>query len=301
MFLIASPSFGLVSGGAVDSLVAYVLTFDEEVHVRAVIQSLKRVTNDVVIVDSASGDKTQDLAREAGAIVWERPFETHAAQHTWAIERIREVFDPDWILTLDADERLSDALVEEIRTLDAGKPGPDVYLLPRRLRFCGRVLRFGGFARTRLPRLFRPSSGAYEQREINEHFIPVEGARIGALESPIVHEDVASWERYIEKHNHYSTLEALVRWRAEGDSASGVRVGQAFRFPHLRRRWLRVRILNRLPAKPLFRFLQLYFFYGGFLDGSAGFNIALFMSWQEMCTDLKFRELERRRRRDRLE
>jgi len=276
-------------------LVAYVLTRDEEAHIVNVVHSLRQVTDSVVVIDSGSADSTQNLARRAGAEVWERPFEGFSAQRNWAIERIIATYDPAWILALDADERLSTTLAAEIqRVTHQADSTRDVYLFRLKIRFAGRALRFGGLARTLLPRLYRPGAGRYEQRSVNEHFAPYPGARLAILGGWLLHEDVASWERHIAKHNLYSTLEAQARLE-RSRSGHGISLREAFRRPYLRRRFLRERLWNHLPAKSLLRFLQIYVLSGGFLDGSAGYKVALFQAWQEMCTDLKYGELLRDR------
>jgi glycosyltransferase involved in cell wall biosynthesis len=273
-------------------LVAYVLTRDEEVHIADAIHSLHQVTDRLVVVDSLSSDRTCEIARQHGAEVWERRFDSFSAQRNWAIDRLLQEYGPDWILQLDADERLTAELVAEVKELIArDDPAHDAFLLPLQTRFAGKLLRFGGFSRTQLMRLFRPSAGRYEERDVNEHFVVAPTARLGTLQGALVHEDVKSWERHIAKHNRYSTLEAEARWARQAQNRARLSLATARKQRHLRRRWLREQIWDRLPARPAVRFFQVYVLGGGFLDGSAGFRIALFHAWQEMCTDLKYENL----------
>lgn len=271
---------------------AFVLTLNEERLVAGAIGSLKQVTADVAVLDSFSDDATETVAHQAGAAVWKRRFDSFSDQRNYAIERLVDQYDPDWILTIDADERLSPALINELRrVLLDSRHGPawDAAMIPRQVRFSGRYLRHGTLSQPRLLRLYRPTAGRYEERAVNEHFQLELGGRIGSLSSAILHEDVISWERHIAKHNRYSTLEAQERLRLRFDS--GVSFLAALSTPYLRRRLLRERVWNQLPGKPLLRFVQMYFICGGFLDGSAGFSFALFHAWQEMCTEQKFKEL----------
>lgn len=269
-------------------LVAYVLTRNEEQHVGDVVRSLLLVTDRVLVIDSESEDATRKLAVDAGAEVVVHPFEGFSAQRNWAVAHLRERWGADWVLSLDADERLSAELVEEINHLALGANGHAAYLVPRVVRFEGRLLRFGGTARSRLLRLFRATSGHYEARAVNEHFALDGGAALGALDHPIIHEDVVCWERYIDKHNRYSTMEAEARVAAQRGDLSAM---AALRRPDLRRRWVRERVWNKLPAKPAVYFLYAYVGRGGFLDGRAGLDRAVFGAWQELCSDLKWREL----------
>lgn len=274
------------------SLVGCVLTFNEERHVCEVVRSLKQVTDNILVVDSGSSDGTQSKAVEAGANVLQRQFDSYAAQRNWAIEQAVELHHPKWVLFLDADERILRETAEEIREVVRCEE-PAVYMIRRQLIFAGKLLRFGGFSRTRLARLFQPGSGCYEDRLVNEHFMAHKGSAIGRLRNPIVHEDVSSWERYVDKHNRYSTLEARERYARVIDSAPRTTLRDVTRSPFLLRRWMREAMFERLPAKSALRFLYLYVLLGGFLDGGPGFKAALFQSWQEMVTEEKFQELQR--------
>jgi hypothetical protein len=202
---------------------------------------------------------------------------------------VKDRYQPDYVLSLDADEWLSDDLTKEIRKrmADGNLGDYDVYLFHRQIRFAGRSLRWGGFANTWLPRLFRTDAGRYENRAVNEHLAVRATATVARLSGILVNDDVDSWEQYIAKHNGYSTLEAQARVELRRGAAEKTKLANAIRRPYLRRRWLRQHVWDRLPARPVLRFVQIYLIAGGFLDGRAGFRRALFEAWQEMCTDLK--------------
>jgi glycosyltransferase involved in cell wall biosynthesis len=270
-----------------------ILTLNEEHHITAAVQSLARVVDHVLVVDSQSTDATVQLAEAAGAAAVVRPFDDFSQQRNFATDEAVRRWDPAWIVSLDADERIPEALAAELTAVLRSGTSVDVYLLPLRIQFDGRVLRHGGFARSRLPRVYRPTAGRYETRAVNEHFTPAAHARTATMSAPLVHEDVTSWERHIAKHNRYSTLEAEARAHRVAQPGSGVSLRTAVRHPNLRRRWLRERVWDRLPGRPAVRFVQIYVLSLGFLDGRAGFRIALFHAWQEMCTDAKYEALSR--------
>lgn len=271
-------------------LVGCILTKDEEASVGEAVRSLRAAADVVVVIDSLSQDQTRQVATAAGALVWERPFDDFATQRNWALDEIEARLAPAWVFSLDADERVTPGLAEELRTVAASDESMcDAFTVVRHVRFCGRVLRHGGMASTRLVRMMRPGAGRYERRSVNEHFVVAAGLRTGALREPLLHEDVPSWARYIDKHNRYSTLEARARLALSG--GRGVTLRHALTHPSLRRRWLRERVWNRLPAKPALRFLQAYVLQLGFLDGTAGLNRAVFNAWFEMCIDLKYHAL----------
>lgn len=277
-------------------LVACVLTLNEERRIERAINSLGGAVDRVVVVDSGSTDRTRALAEAAGATVVTRPFTGYADQRNWALDEITSRFDGRWIFTLDADEWLSPELHRELASFDPRTAPHDVVLVRRRTRFAGRVLRHGGFGETWLARLVRAGFTRYEDRGVNEHLVIPTGARVGRMHGWLEHGDVDSWADYIDKHNRYSTLEAEARLAAErrGGPMPGART--AWRDATLRRRYVRQHIYERLPARPALRFLASYVALGGFLDGRAGFDRALFEAWQELCIDLKADELRRNRR-----
>jgi len=270
-------------------LVAYVLTWNEAAKIRRSVTSLLQVTPQVVVVDSESTDETRAIATDLGADVVVHPFEGFSAQRNWALDYVKDRYQPDYVLSLDADEWLSGDLIDEIRkrTADGTLRDYDVYLFHREIRFAGRSLRWGGFANTWLPRLFGSNTGRYENRAVNEHLAVRPTATVARLPGTVVNDDVASWEEYIAKHNGYSTLEAQARVELHRGVAEKATLADAIRRPYLRHRWLRQHVWDRLPARPALRFVQIYLIAGGFLDGRAGFRRALFEAWQDMCIDLK--------------
>ncbi len=275
-------------------LVGCILTLDEQGKVGRAVDSLRAVTDAVVVVDSGSTDDTIATARRHRADVVVHPFESYPRQRNWALDHLHERFGPCWVLSIDADEWLHDQLTAELRALrpqlTSGHPH-DVYLAPRRTRFEGRVLRFGGFGRTWLARLFRSDLARYGERPVNEHLDLPPSARVGRLHGWLEHDDVDDWSRYITKHDRYSTLEAEARRerRARPDPAGLLDLR---RDPTRLRQILRHQVYDRLPARPAVRFVTSYVLLGGFLDGRPGFDRSLFEAWQEMCIDVKSKQAE---------
>lgn len=287
---ISHPQAGGKRSGPRPHLVSYILTLNEEANISEAIRSVRVISDEIVVLDSGSEDRTVDVAVAEGAKVWHREFDSEHLQRNWAVERINNEWPGSWVLEIDADERVTPSLAGEIRALLEQEPHHDAYLVTLRFLFDGRILRFGGFSRTRLPRLRRADAGRYEEREVNPHLI-LRSRRLGRLRGHIVHTDVGSWERHIDKHNRYSSLEARARMRAVTRPEMRVRTLTAVRLPYRRRRWIREHVWNRLPAKPLLLFANSYLICGGWLDGRPGFRNAVFRSWQAMCTDLKYKHL----------
>lgn len=279
-------------------VIVCIVTLNEEKLIAGAIRSAKQLTNDIVVVDSFSSDATCEIASREGAIVWQHEFESYARQRNWALDRIELEFGHVWMMDIDADERVSPELGNEIRELMLEtSPRHDVYIVKWLLHFHGRPLRHGGFASTKIARLYDISAARYEIREINQHLAPLPGTTTGSLKGRLIHEDVRSWTHHIDKHNMISSLEAAARLRVKTEGRR-VTLMDAVKKPFLRRRWLREAVWDRLPGRPAIRFVQIYFLLGGFLDGSQGFEMAVFQAWQEMCIDLKYQELLRERAAD---
>jgi hypothetical protein len=202
----------------------------------------------------------------------------------------------DWIFLVDADEALTPELAEEIR-LAIKDPGINGYYICLRMYFLGRLLRHGGAGFWKLS-LFRRGKGSFECRlrgqdrsmadmEVHEHVV-VEG-NVARLKSPLVHRNVESLSRYIQKHDEYSNWEAKV-W-VEGE-ANGQLTASPFGTQAQRRRWMKKNFL-RIPGAPLWFFVFRYFLSLGFLDGLPGLIYCGFQAVQVFHIKAKIYELRR--------
>ncbi len=250
-------------------------------------------SDDVVVVDSESSDGTAELARQKDARVV--PFRWNGKlpkKKSWALSNID--WRHDWILILDADERVSRELALELGK--ASEDGDiDGYLIKRRLFFMDRWIRHCGFYPGWSLRLFRRSQGRYEKlvegdtasgdNEVHEHVVLKDDP--GRLEHDLLHyayPDISGW---VEKHNRYSNWEARVelgRLASLGpDNHRSIR------------RWLRG-MSRRLPFRPSLRFLYSYVVMGGFLDGRPGYVLCRLLATYELLSVLKVEELRAARR-----
>jgi glycosyltransferase involved in cell wall biosynthesis len=195
---------------------------------------------EVIVVENDSTDDTVGLAKRAGATVLSHPFTTIGAQRNAAISRATS----DWILVVDADERATPALGEEIRRSLGALEGREAFRIPRRNFFLGREVKHGGWANDRPVRLFR-STLRYNASRVHEH-VDVSG-HVGELTEPLMHTPYASFDDYFEKLDRYS------RWWAEDRYERG-------------RRASALSVVFRPPA----RFVSMYFLRGGWMDGAAG-------------------------------
>jgi glycosyltransferase involved in cell wall biosynthesis len=243
--------------------------------------------DDIVVLDSNSADRTVAIAEGAAARVVRREFDNFSAHKNWALDNID--FRHPWILLLDADERVSAPLADEIHAAIAADDGPAGYYIPRRTIFAGRWLRHGGVWPDYNLRLLRRGHGRYEDRLVHEHII-LDG-EAGYLKGHLLHDDGKGLERFLERHNHYTTLEAveIVRSRTGGKA---VRLAGDLRLAGPpRRRALKNFAQRYLPARPLCVFVYMYVLKGGFLDGRAGFRYALLKMFFEHQIVAKVKEL----------
>jgi glycosyltransferase involved in cell wall biosynthesis len=247
-----------------------VLTRNEEANIAACLESVGWA-DDVLVVDSYSADRTVEIAERMGAKVCAHPFNGYAAQRNWALGHLP--FANDWILMLDADERIPTQLAAEIAHV-VGNPANShagFYLKFRHI-FLGRWLKHGGLYPTWVLRLFLRQRVRFEERPLNEHAI-LDGTA-GYLDQPFNHDDRKSLSDWVAKHNRYADLE--VREFLQEKFAGGYRGSLRARFcgsQAERKRWIKLKVWNRLPLllRPFFFFFRNYFLKFGFLDGRAGF------------------------------
>jgi glycosyltransferase involved in cell wall biosynthesis len=269
------------------SVSAIVLTLNEEINLAECLASLSW-SDDVVVFDSFSSDRTVEIARAHGARVVQRPFDNWSAHQNWAVRSIE--FRHPWVLYIDADERCDAALRDEVLRRARTDAPEAAFRIRRKDYFMGKWLRHAQIYPSWLVRLFRPAAIRYE-RLVNP--VATVDGQIGELEGHIIHypfsHGVAHW---IARHNRYSDMEAIEAIKVQ----DGERVPATLwaRDPNERRRALKD-IFFRLPGRPLLRFLYSYVWRRGFLDGRPGFTYAVLMGCYEFMITCKVREARRRR------
>ena len=226
-----------------------IVAWNEEERLRACLESVAWA-DEIVLVDGESTDKTVALAREFTDRVWVRSWPGFAAQKNFALEQATG----DWVLALDADERVTPELHARIARIladDAARqPVADGYALPRKNVFWGRWVRHGGLYPDYQLRLFRRRLGRFLADAVHES-VQVEG-RVERLGEALLHHSYRSLEDFVQRSNRYSTL-AAGEWLRHGKRAG----------------------LADLIFRPLGRFLSMYIVQRGFLDGWRGFVLAV--------------------------
>lgn len=239
------------------SLTVIVLTLNEERHLVDCLRSAVQLTDQVLVLDSGSTDRTLEIASEFGTDIVHRDFDGYASQRNAAIAMV----DTEWILFLDADEYLPDELIEEIQAVLADPPA-DVhgYRIARENRFGTRTLRGGGWWPDAQLRLFRREYGHYDTTiQVHEH-LQLSG-NATSLESPMVHTNFDSFSEFRSIQRRYALMQAN-QHLANGETG--------------RRR--------TIIGRPVREFWRRFVSLGGYRDGALGFALAGSMGWYEFQT-----------------
>lgn len=220
-------------------LSAVIITWNAASQLEACLRSV-RFADEIVVVDSGSSDGTVELAERNGARVLRREWLGFGAQKQFAVEAAAN----DWVLCVDADERVSERLRDEIAA-ELRAPRGFVYAMPRCNRFLGRWLRHGEGYPDWSVRLFHRTHARWRNDAVHERVVTDEPVlRLGG---DLLHESAETLERYLDKQNRYTSLQAETL-RAAGRQASAL----------------------HLVLSPLLRFLKFYVLRLGFLDGVPG-------------------------------
>ncbi len=274
---------------APSTLTVIILTYNEEANIAQALDSVSTWANQIVILDSFSGDRTLEIARRYDCEIAQNRFENFSKQRNYALRCLE--LRCEWVFFLDADEWLTDALKREISALIATSPVENGFYVNRRLLWMGRWIRRGYYPSWIL-RLFRAGKGCCEDRTVNEHLI-VEGTT-GRLRNDLMHEDRKGVSEWISKHNGYATLEALELFNNRFGSEQREMDARLFGSQAQLKRWLRHTVWNRLPpiVRPFFYFFYRFVLTGGFLDGRAAFAYHFLQAlWYPMLIDVKYLEL----------
>jgi glycosyltransferase involved in cell wall biosynthesis len=241
-----------------------VVTLNEEERIRECLESVAWA-DELIVVDAESHDKTAAIARELTDHVIVRPWAGFAAQKNFGLAQA----GGEWILSLDADERVSPALRAEIAAvLEEG--GAEGYAVPRRNVFWGRWVRHGGLYPDWQVRLFRRGRGRFVERAVHES-VTIDG-RVERLRAPLDHRSYRDVADFLARADRYTSL-AAEEWVAAGRP---------------------VRPLLDLVARPAGRFLAMYVARAGFLDGWRGFLLATLYAYYVLMRSAKIWERTRR-------
>ncbi len=245
-------------------LTTIITTFNETDHIESVLDSVSW-TDEVIVVDSFSEDNTVELARSKGAKILQRKYTGPADQKNWAIPHAHY----EWILILDADERVTPELKTEILSLlNSKKPLKDAYWIGRTNYFMDKKIRYSGWQGDKVIRLIRRDKCRYDEKQVHEEIETI-GIQVGQLKAKLEHYTYKNLQHYLDKTRRYA------EWSAQDYFTRTKKIS----WFHL---WL----------KPLFRFCKHFIWQGGFLDGKEGYVISKIMAWGVFLRYLKIKELQ---------
>jgi len=229
------------------TLSVILITRNEEANLEDCLASLDGIAQQIVVVDTNSTDRTLEIAQKYGATV--------AQPLDWPgfgpqKNRALDLATGDWVLSLDADERLTPALKSEILTAIERNAQLDCFAIPRRSWYCGRFIRHSGWSPDYVDRLFKRGSARFSDDLVHERLIP--NGQVAKLENPILHYSFMNYSQVLEKLDRYSTASAEQAF-AKGKTSSPLKA-----------------VLHGMWA-----FIRTYVIRAGFLDGSQGLTLAI--------------------------
>lgn len=268
-------------------LTVVVLVRNEAANIERCLQSVAWC-GERIVVDDGSTDQTVRLAETCGARVVQHRFASFAQQRNWALDEAAPAHD--WVLMLDADEVMTDALRSEIeRKLPSAESDVAGFRMCRKTMFLGRWLKWSDGFPVWIMRLVRRGAARFQDSGHGEVPVPPVAGQLETLNEPFLHypfsRGIGDW---VERHNRYALQEA----RLECESGAIWRFADLFAADRAVRRHARRALSRQLPGRPLLRFLYQYLGQLGFLDGRAGLEFCLLMAAYEGLIVLKRQELE---------
>lgn len=237
---------------------------DERLNIRPCIESARLVADEILIADSGSTDGTLDIVQELGGCrVIEREYVHSGDFKNWAIPQAEHA----WVLILDADERITNELAAEIKVHLASGPKLDGYWVWRQNYFLGHPIRYSGWQRDRVLRLFHRDCGRYVG-DTDHAEVAINTDRVGRLNSKLTHYTYWSYDQYFRKFERYTKWQAGV-WHQQGRKPS---------------------LLKLLTTGPL-RFLRGYVIQLGFLDGLPGLQLCMLHGFYSFMKQARLWEL----------
>ena len=229
------------------TLSVILITRNEEANLADCLASLEGSAQQIVVVDTNSSDRTLDIAKSYGAVI--------AQPQDWPgfgpqKNRALDLATGEWVLSLDADERLTPALKSEIVTAIHHSAHVDCFAIPRLSWYCGRFIRHSGWNPDYVDRLFKRGSARFSDDLVHERLIP--SGQVAKLENPMLHYSFMNYSQVLQKIDRYSTASAEQAF-AQGKTSTPLKAV-------LHGAW---------------SFFRTYFLRAGFLDGPQGFTLAM--------------------------
>jgi glycosyltransferase involved in cell wall biosynthesis len=246
-----------------------IITYNEERNIERCLESVKEVADEVVVVDSFSIDKTEEICKKHGVKFLTHAFEGHIEQKNWAKNQATY----NYILSLDADEALDEELKKSILHCKSNWTA-DAYTMNRLTNYCGKWIRYSGWYPDVKTRLFDRRKGHWGGQNPHDKYIPEKTSRIKHLQGELLHYSYYTLEEHLAQIRKFSTIGAEALYQ-KGVGSNGM----------------------KMIFKPGARFIKSYFIKRGFLDGLAGLRIATYTSYSSFLKYSKLRKLEKSKNR----
>ena len=229
------------------TLSVILITRNEEANLADCLASLEGIAQQIVVVDTNSSDRTLEIAKSYGAAIAQPPdWPGFGPQKNRALD----LATGEWVLSLDADERLTPALKSEIVTAIHHSAHVDCFAIPRLSWYCGRFIRHSGWNPDYVDRLFQRGSARFSDDLVHERLLP--SGQVAKLENPMLHYSFMNYSQVLQKIDRYSTASAEQAF-AQGKTSTPLKAV-------LHGAW---------------SFFRTYFLRAGFLDGPQGFTLAM--------------------------
>jgi glycosyltransferase involved in cell wall biosynthesis len=277
----------MIANNGIMPISIMIFTLNEEIHLPHCLDSL-RWCDDIIVVDSYSTDRTEEICRKNGIRFFQNKFEGFGKQRNWALENTNPKHD--WILILDADERVPQELAEEIGKIGRENPkNIGAYRVRRRFHMWGRWLRYSSLYPTWVVRFIHKDKVRYINRghaETQE----VKG-EIRELRNDLIDENLKGIDEWFGRQNRYTTKEAEYELELEKQLT---KLSDIFSSDPLVKRAALKRLAIRMPGRPIWYFLYSYFLRKGFLDGRDGFEFCRMKALYQHMISVKKYDLRRK-------
>ena len=221
--------------------------------------------NEVIVVDSASDDETISICKKYGAKVFQNDWQGFGKQKNYALSKATG----DWVLSIDADERVTPELEQEIRNTISSPQTTIAWEIPRLSSLCGRYIQHCGWRPDRVTRLFKREYANFSDEIVHEKLIA--NGKVGTLRNHLLHESIESLDEMLSKMNQYTSAGALILFEKNQKTS-----------------------LTKAILKAFWAFFRCYFLRAGFLDGREGFIISVSMAESSYYKQLKLMMMNRK-------
>ncbi|GAB4124627.1 MAG: glycosyltransferase family 2 protein [Raineya sp.] len=244
-----------------------IITFNEEKNIRRCLESVQKIADEIVVVDSFSTDRTKQICQEFNVKFIQKKFSGYAEQKRFADAQASY----DWIFSIDADEALSEKLEKEILAIKNSQATADAYQMPRLTNYIGKWIRHTDWYPDKKIRFYNKHKARWQGSNLHEHITPETNAILGNLKGDLLHYSYYSFYQHIAQFNKFTDIGAQEAFE-RGKKAP----------------------LYKIFINPIWKFFYSYILRLGFLDGYKGFLVCAISAFATFTKYIKLREMYRK-------